>query len=153
MNNLGVALQGQGRHKEAVAAFENAAKLNPRAELVRRNLFSQTRRYIGLGVIAILIVQGIRLGIVAHASPVAFIVGLAILLLGVWVIYVIRKRRLSPTVRQFYELEERRRWPLAMAGRASGVTRSCPGWIPKSDLTLALKPHCAILFFEDPRGD
>src|SRR5437899_2244311 len=97
----------QDPHTEAVAAFENAAKLNPRAELVRRNLCSQTRRYIGLGVIAILIVQGIRLGIVAHASPVAFIVGLAILLLGVWVIYVIRKRRLSPTVRQFYELEER----------------------------------------------
>jgi hypothetical protein len=108
MNNLGVALQGQGRHKDAVAAFENAAKMNPKAELVRRNLFSQTQRYIGLGVITILIAQGIRLAIVAHASPVAFAAGLAILLLGAWVVYIIRKRQLSPTVRQFYELEGRR---------------------------------------------
>ena len=114
MNNLGVALQGQGRHKEAVAAFENAAKLNPKAELVRRNLFSQTQRYIGISVITILIVQGIRLVILSHASPVALIVGLAILLLGAWVIYMIRKRQLSPTVRQFYELEGRRRWPLTI---------------------------------------
>jgi tetratricopeptide (TPR) repeat protein len=115
MNNLGVALQGQGRHKDAVAAFENAAKMNPKAELVRRNLFSQTQRYIGLGVITILIAQGIRLAIVAHASPVAFAAGLAILLLGAWLVYIIRKRQLSPTVRQFYELEGRRRWPLTLA--------------------------------------
>jgi tetratricopeptide (TPR) repeat protein len=115
MNNLGVALQGQGRHKEAVAAFENAAKMNPKAELVRRNLFSQTQRYIGLGAITILIAQGIRLGIVAHASPVAFAAGLAILLLGASVVYFIRKRQLSPTVRQFYELEGRRRWPLTVS--------------------------------------
>lgn len=108
MNNLGVALQGQGRHKDAIAAFENAAKLNPKAEVVRQNLFSQTQRFIGLGVITILAAQGIRLGLVAHASPIAFVVGLAILLLGAWVIYVIRKRQLSPTVRQFYELEGRR---------------------------------------------
>lgn len=87
MNNLGVALQGQGRHKEAVAAFENAAKLNPKPELVRRNLFSQTQRYIGISFITILIVQGIRLVILAHARPLPLIVGLAILLLGAWVIY------------------------------------------------------------------
>jgi hypothetical protein len=76
--------------------------------LVQRNLFSQTQRYIGLGLITILIAQGIRLGIVAHASPVAFAAGPAILLLGAWIVYVIRKRQLSPTVRQFYELEGRR---------------------------------------------
>ena len=114
MNNLGVALQGQGRHKEAVAAFENAAQLNPKAELVRRNLFSQAQRYIGVGVITILIVQGIRIGIVAHANPVTLFVGLLILLLGAGVIYVIRKRQLSPTVQQFYELERRRRRPLSI---------------------------------------
>jgi Flp pilus assembly protein TadD len=114
MNNLGVALQGQGRHKDAVAAFENAAKMNPKAELVRRNLFSQTQRYVGVGVITILVVQGIRLAFITHAGPVAFAVGLAILLLGAWVVYIIRKRQLSPTVRQFYELEGRRRWPLTL---------------------------------------
>lgn len=114
MNNLGVALQGQRRHKEAVSAFENAAKLNPKAEVVRRNLFSQTQRYIGVGVITILVAQGIRLGIVAHASPVAFIVGLVILLLGAWVVYLIRKGQLSPTVQQFYALERRRQLPLTV---------------------------------------
>lgn len=108
MNNLGVALQGQRRHKEAISAFENAAKLNPKAELVRQNLFSQTQRYIGVGVITIVVAQGIRIGVQAHANPVALIVGLAILLLGAWIVYQIRKRQLSPTARQFYELEGRR---------------------------------------------
>ena len=108
MNNLGVALQGQRRHKEAVSAFENAAKLNPKAEVVRRNLFSQTQRYIGVGVITILVAQGIRLGVMSHTNPIALLAGLAILLLGAWLVYQIRKRQLSPTVRQFYELEGRR---------------------------------------------
>jgi len=81
---------------------------------VRRNLFSQTQRYIGISVLTILVVQGIRLILISHANPVALIAGLAILLLGSWVVYMIRKRQLSPTVRRFYELEGRRRWPLTV---------------------------------------
>lgn len=56
MNNLGLALKGQGRHEEAIAAFENAAKLNPRSDLVRTNLSSATRRYIGVGAIGLILV-------------------------------------------------------------------------------------------------
>ncbi|MDQ6884722.1 MAG: tetratricopeptide repeat protein [Candidatus Dormibacteraeota bacterium] len=115
MNNLGVALQGQGRHKDAVAAFENAAKLNPKADVVRRNLFTQTQSYIGAGVIAILIIQGLRLGFVAHANPIALVVGMFILLVGGGLVYAIRKRQLSPTVRRFYDLERRRELPRSLA--------------------------------------
>ncbi len=115
MNNLGVALQGQRRQKEAVEAFENAAKLNPKADVVRRNLFTQTQSYIGIGVIAILVIQGLRLGFLAHANPIALGVGLIILFLGAWLVYVIRKRQLSPTVRRFYDLERRRELPLSLA--------------------------------------
>ncbi|MDQ6709355.1 MAG: tetratricopeptide repeat protein [Candidatus Dormibacteraeota bacterium] len=108
MNNLGVALQGQRRQKEAVEAFENAAKLNPKADVVRRNLFTQTQSYIGIGVIAILVIQGLRLGFVAHANPVVLVAGLVILFIGAALFYLMRKRQLSPTVRRFYDLERKR---------------------------------------------
>jgi Flp pilus assembly protein TadD len=144
MNNLGVALQGRGRHKEAVAAFENAAKLNPKDELVRRNLFSQSQIYIGAGVLTILIAQGIRVGILAHGKPVALIVGLLVLLLGAGIVYVIRKRQLSPTVQQFYSLERRRRWgfsigyvPILVAGLI-GLALTGGSWVSVIVLVAAV---------------
>ena len=76
MNNLGLALKGQGRQEEAIAAFENAARLNPRSDLVRTNLSSATRRYIGVGAIGLILVfNSLRVaGGLTSVNPVAAIV-------------------------------------------------------------------------------
>jgi tetratricopeptide (TPR) repeat protein len=110
MNNLGVALQGQGRQKEAIEAFENAAKLNPKAEVARSNLFSQTRRYlIGVAVVlGFLLARALAAGN-RFLSPAAIVLGVLITVAGIAALVAIRRRQLSPTVRTFYAVESRRR--------------------------------------------
>jgi tetratricopeptide (TPR) repeat protein len=46
MNNLGVALLNRGKKREAVEAFNLAAKTDPTHELARRNLGLATRKYL-----------------------------------------------------------------------------------------------------------
>jgi tetratricopeptide (TPR) repeat protein len=46
LNNLGVALQGQRRHDEAREVFERAVRLDPRADLTRKNLAASSRDYV-----------------------------------------------------------------------------------------------------------
>lgn len=108
MNNLGVALQGQGRHKEAIHAFENAAKLNPKADVARGNLFHQTQRYL-LGAIGLALFLVTRALVASRASPMVLLLVLGLTLAGVAIVMAIRRRRLSRTVRTFYDIESRRR--------------------------------------------
>lgn len=125
MNNLGLALQRQGRRKEAIECFHQAARLNPTKELIRKNLSGAVRNYMGVGSLGLIwaVVYGIRALLTASHSgnrgdslpPWALGLTLgavaAVLLIG----YVVRKRRLAelhPEVGNFYQDEtarERRR--------------------------------------------
>jgi tetratricopeptide (TPR) repeat protein len=47
MNNLGVALQGQGREQEAIACFHHAARIDPTSHLIQNNLLNAVKRHLG----------------------------------------------------------------------------------------------------------
>lgn len=75
MNNLGAALRGAGRWKEAAEAFAEAARRNPRGDVARRNLTTTGLTVVRLGVLVLLLpcllIPGgvlIYLGVAAGAS-------------------------------------------------------------------------------------
>lgn len=112
MNNLGVALRAQRRHPEAIAAFEAAARLNPRVELARRNLFSNTRLYLNSAVFTILMSIALLVFVQGKIDdPRRDAVLLAVLLLAAAGLYWQRRRRkarLGTVTRTFYEIELRK---------------------------------------------
>jgi len=113
MNNLAIALRGQGRQQEAIAMLENAARANPRSKLAQRNLYLETRRYVGVGFFAfILLINGVRVLSGYYKTNPAGAVIVILILLGVTLALVFiklrRKRKLSPIARTFYAVESHR---------------------------------------------
>lgn len=121
MNNLGLALKRLGRRREAVEAFENAARLNPRAELARNNLFSNARDflvnrplYVALAIVSLAPIVSIRTWLRAQwdannpwliASLYAYVIGMLVVVF--WSERQ-RKRTLSQTTQNFYAVQARR---------------------------------------------
>jgi tetratricopeptide (TPR) repeat protein len=112
MNNLGVALRGQNREKEAIAAFEAAWRANPDAKSVRRNLFTATQAYVGAGGALAFVFWFHFWPELAHAAklPAAiedlvFLAGMALTIAGFWWFGLRRRRMLSPEVDRFYRQE------------------------------------------------
>jgi tetratricopeptide (TPR) repeat protein len=114
MHNLGAALKGQGRKKEAIEAFEAAAKLNPKIQLTQKSLFATTRQFqnISWQALAVLPLLGIALLLVQanYLLP-----GMAVLILAIAGVFVLefgiatqRLQKLSRTVQQFYAAERPR---------------------------------------------
>jgi predicted O-linked N-acetylglucosamine transferase (SPINDLY family) len=114
MHNLGAALKGQGRNKEAIEAFEAAAKLNPKIQLTQKSLFATTRQFqnISWQALAVLPLLGIALLLVQanYLLP-----GMAVLILAIAGVFVLefgiakqRLQKLSRTVQQFYAAERPR---------------------------------------------
>ena len=74
MNNLGVALLNRGRHKEAVETLNLAAKMNPSADLARRNLRIAANKYLsGFGILAILGFALSRLGATSSSAQAQWV--------------------------------------------------------------------------------
>jgi tetratricopeptide (TPR) repeat protein len=116
-NNLGVALQRQKKKKkEAIQAFERAAKANPAAKVPQQNLFGAANSYVGVGSGFFAIYLLLRLipaiGVTTHLSTglIFAIVGVAIVAL--FAVFWFRRRRrrqqLGPTVDRFYQHERLR---------------------------------------------
>lgn len=57
LNNLGVALHRQGRHKQAVHYFGEASKLDPRSSLPRRNAVSAAQASSAIATVVIVIIS------------------------------------------------------------------------------------------------
>ena len=112
MNNLAIALRGQGRQREAIAMLENAARANPRSTLAQRNLYLETRRYVGIGLFGFLVLFNIgRVVLPNLKDPVAAQGVLEIVAIVAAVLLFIRWRRrrmLSPIARTFYAVESHR---------------------------------------------
>jgi tetratricopeptide (TPR) repeat protein len=109
MNNLGIALQGQNRQKEAIDAFEAAWHANPKAAQTKRNLFSATQAYVGAGGLIALVFWLHFFHLIARAINVpstieglVFVLGLVGTIFGLWWLGVTRRRKLSPDVAHFY---------------------------------------------------
>jgi tetratricopeptide (TPR) repeat protein len=123
LNNLGVALDGQGRGKEAIEAFEMAAESDPSHKLARRNLYVSTRGYIGLGVALAVVFfvarSAAQLIDAAAGSAFATLLALAVMVAAGAVFLAVRSRSrrkdLSHTVTTHYDLEQARRRPFAVA--------------------------------------
>ncbi len=64
-NNFGLALQWLGRHDEARRAFRNAARLDPRLDVARRNLIMSARMTVWAAGGAIALVVVVRLVFIA----------------------------------------------------------------------------------------
>ncbi len=113
MNNLGIALRGQRRQREAIEAFENAARMDPRSAIAAANLHTETIRYLGAGVpllLALLVVARLltllpsdRSGRVAETAVI-----LGLIMAPLAVIYLRNRRRLSRTARTFHAVQSRR---------------------------------------------
>ena len=112
MNNLGVALRAQRKTAEALAAFESAARLNPRAEVARKNLFANTRQYLRNPFLWVATV-GLLLLVTAWdaGNPLgdAILVALVLVVAGILVVQRRRRKaRLGTATRTFYDVENRK---------------------------------------------
>ena len=118
MNNLGIALRGQKRHKEAIDVLEAAWRANPKAFETKRNLFGATRAYVGAGGVAAIVFWLHFFPLLAHVARlpaaiqnVVVVVGLVLTLGGLWWLGTRRRRQLSPEVVRLYRSElGRARW-------------------------------------------
>jgi tetratricopeptide (TPR) repeat protein len=110
MNNLGVALQGQNRKKEAIAAFEAAWRANPRDSTASKNLFTATQAYVGAGGVVAFIFWLHFWPLLAHSAKLpaevedfVFLGGIGLTIVGFWWFGFRRRRTLSPDVDRFYQ--------------------------------------------------
>jgi tetratricopeptide (TPR) repeat protein len=135
MNNLGLALQGQGKKQEAIERFHDAARLDPTAETTRKNLARAVARYGSVSFLGIWIVLRFAAGLVESAqqahSEVGVFLTVSLFALAVLGGFWWRRRRLSqlhPTVLAFYTDESRR--------ERQRLVRSLPGAIALISGTL-----------------
>jgi tetratricopeptide (TPR) repeat protein len=107
MNNLGVVLQRQGREREAMEQFLQAARLNPTSTLAQENLANSIDRHVdprpevSRPVQIGLIVLGILLPPVRLVMLVWWLTSL--------IIRTSRKRALPPVLQMAYRLRRRSR--------------------------------------------
>jgi tetratricopeptide (TPR) repeat protein len=110
-NNLGVALQEQKKKKEAIEAFERAAKADPTAKRPQENLVIATEKYIGVGGAFVALFLAARLappiGRAIHLPEGVVVAIFAVVIVFPFVVawYIRRRRlrRLGPTVGRFYK--------------------------------------------------
>jgi len=113
LNNLGVALQGQRRSKEALEIYQQAAQLNPSGDLAKANIVRMVRPVSGLG----LVWDFVRMALVPWAIPIVLI-QLLIRFTG----SARRRAQLRPGAQIYYDREwAASRWHLARAVLAALV--------------------------------
>jgi len=98
LNNMGVALQGQGKHQDAVEFFYRAAQLNPSRALPRNNLVLAGKKYLSgpstvLAVVFVVIIGNI-VGLLKLGDNAATVVIWAAIILAVAGVAFDRRRRL-----------------------------------------------------------
>ena len=101
MNNLGVALSHQRRRRrEAVECFTHAARLDPKEDVSRHNLWRTSWAYVYGALLTIVVFLLLRGAAVVAVAVVAF-----------YFLYLRprRLRKLSPTVVSFLRDERRRK--------------------------------------------
>jgi hypothetical protein len=117
MNNLGVALQRQGREQEAIDCFHHAARIDPTSHLTQNNLLNAVKHHLGdtgWRRVALVFLYGalIVLFVVALAASSGALM-FAIGLLGSRIINRPQRRRklqaLPPAVAAFYESQKKPR--------------------------------------------
>jgi len=99
LNNLGVALQGQGRHQDAVEFFYRAAQSNPSRTLPRNNLMLAGKKYLSgpstvLAVVFVVIVANVLAALKVDDGTSAAAIWGAIIL-AVCGVVLDRRRRLQ----------------------------------------------------------
>ena len=111
-NNLGVALKGQKRKKDAVEAFERAVRANPGAGTARRNLFLATSAYVGAGGVVVFLIAIRFVPALAGAwhlpaiwDDAIIFGGIIAAIVGLWLWGRYRRSKLSPSVDLFYQRE------------------------------------------------
>lgn len=123
MNNFGVTLTHLRRKREAIAIFEDAARLDPRARLPQQNLFRLAGKllinrplYVILGLVGLAVAISLNTWLrAAWDANNPWLIGAVVLYLFgfLGVVYLSersRKRRFSPTTQNFYTAEKRRIW-------------------------------------------
>ncbi len=99
LNNLGVALQGQGRHQDAVEFFYRAAQLNPSRPLPRNNLMLAGKKYLSgpatvIAVVFVVLVANV-IGLLKLDDNSAAAVIWAAIILAIVGVSLDRRRRLK----------------------------------------------------------
>lgn len=108
LNNLGLALNKLGKKKEAIEYLHRAAKIAPQEKIVRDNLHSHIKGYLGGGIfVAYFLLKSASIGARTGLGPILLLVCL------VWIFFVIRGRvqkrsSLDPGLMNFYDDETRR---------------------------------------------
>jgi Flp pilus assembly protein TadD len=117
LNDLAVAVERQGRKKEAVELLHDAARAAPDDGAVRENLSQATKGYIGAGVLFAVWVTAKLTQVLGKriddSGPWPWIL-LGGFLIGLGIIWWVRRRRLAqlhPTVRAFHAAESERTSP------------------------------------------
>jgi len=107
MNDLGVVLQRQGREREAMEQFLQAARLNPTSTTAQRNLKGSVDRHLAPGMT---VSQPFRIGLILLGI---LLPPVRLLLLLWWLVTIVTRwsklRALPPVVQTFYRLQQRRR--------------------------------------------
>lgn len=145
LNNLAVALQRQGREKEALELFEAAARADPENQLVHRNLkgaIDRTLSDVGLSRLprAVLVA-------VAVILPGFGLLIVLLRLIGRLVVHPVRRRQLSPQLATFYRYYRRSDWftPAGYVARLrAGDLATWAVTIVFMLVLLALIPHHPI---------
>ena len=135
MNNLGVALDKQGRHAEAVDLFVATGRLDPASDIARRNTLAAANRFVrppvAWSVLVLAVIVAAR--IIDHLWAYAVMVTLAVP--GV-VLSVRRGRRLPAPARQL--LAEHRQRPSRLTAPAGCVVALLCVAVPLAVVSLVL---------------
>jgi tetratricopeptide (TPR) repeat protein len=148
-NDLGVALRGQKRDREAMAEFDRAIQANPDSANARRNLFAAAST--GAVGVAVFFVVIQALPEVEHQlpAPVAdgiFLGSVVAAIAGLWIFGWYRRRSLSPQARAAYRREARRERNLELA---RGLFKGGPPFAAAIAmvLILAANPDASVWWF------
>jgi len=115
MNNLGLVLDGQGKRKEAIDMFHNAARLKPMEKISQENLKRTVGTYLSGGIgISYILFQVVRamfhsagVDLTRYVASIAVPLAAAIIVYDIWLRRK-RKAELHDSVKLFYEAEIRR---------------------------------------------
>jgi len=128
LNNLGVALENQGKRREAIERLHDAARTTPGAKQFRDNLDRSVGQYVGGGLSLLLALIWVCRGFITSLSSRAKAVGtnsgtsdavmgvimglLVAVFIGVYILRIVLKRRrlneLDESVAAFYRDNRRR---------------------------------------------
>ena len=148
-NNLGVALRGQKRDREALVEFDRAIQANPASARARRNLYGAAST--GVVGVAVFFVVMHALPEIEHELPESvadgiFLASLVAAIGGLWFFGWYRRRSLSPQARAVYRSEARRERNLELA---RGLFKGGPPFAAAIAmvLLLAANPDASVVWF------